>query len=89
MKAILFTQEDTTGFNDLQDRIHVHLISKVGINGFKYSADKWIDVTNTSIYEDKLVMGIDESEPRYNYIMEVLTQEEKDSIVDIEIVDDL
>ena len=28
-------------------------------------------------------MPIDDAEPRYSYIMEVLTQEEKDSIQDI------
>ena len=89
MKAILFTQEDTAGFNVLQEKIHLHMISKIGVDGFKYSADCWARIDDAHIHEDKLCMPIDESEPRYNYIMEVLTQEEKDSIVDIEIVDDL
>lgn len=86
MKAILFTQEDTDGFNALQERIHLHLLSKVGVNGFKYSADCWASSSKASTYNDSLVMPIDESEPRYTYILESLTQEEKDLIEDINIV---
>jgi len=83
MKAILFKQEDTSGFNELQERIHLHMISKIGVDGFKYSATKWADVQEAHINEDHLCMPIDESEPRYNYILEALTQEEIDSIQDI------
>jgi len=83
MKAILFTQEDIAGFNELQERIHLHMISKIGVDGFKYSATKWADAATAYVYEDQLCMAIDDSEPRYSYIIEVLTQEEIDSIQDI------
>ena len=83
MKAILFTQEDTAGFNALQERIHLHMISKIGVDGFHYSADCWANVADAYVYEEQLCMPIDESEPRYIYILEVLTQEEIDSIQDI------
>ena len=88
MKAILFTQEDTAGFNELQERIHLHLISKIGVDGFKYSADCWARVDDAYIYQDQLCMPVNEYEPtRYSYLLEVLTQEEKDSIVDVPISD--
>jgi len=83
MKAILFTQEDTAGFNELQERIHLHMISKIGVDGFKYSATKWADTQEAYIHEDQFCMAIDEREPRHNYILEVLTQQEIDSIQDI------
>jgi len=83
MKAILFTQEDTTGFNALQEKIHLHMISKIGVDGFKYSATKWADTQEANIHEEQLCMAIDETEPRYSHILEVLTQEEIDSIQDI------
>ena len=36
------------------------------------------------VYEDQLCMPVNEYEPvRYGYLLEVLTQEEKDSIVDV------
>jgi hypothetical protein len=87
MKTILFTQQDTEGFDALEQKIHLHLISKVGVDGFKYSADKWADSSEAIVHESKLVMPIDESEPRYTYIMEALSQAEKDSIVDITLAD--
>ena len=88
MKAILFTQEDTAGFNALQERIHLHMISKIGVDGFKYSADCWARVDDAYIYEDQLCMPVNEYEPRrYSYLLEVLTQQEKDSIVDVPIGD--
>jgi hypothetical protein len=88
MKAILFTQEHTAGFNALQERIHLHMISKIGVDGFHYSADCWARVDDAYIYEDQLCMPVNEYEPiRYSYILEVLTQEEKDSIVDVPIGD--
>jgi len=83
MKAILFTQEDTDGFNALQERIHLHMISKIGVDGFHYSADNWARVDDAYIHEEQLCMPIDDAEPRYSYILEVLTQEEIDSIQDI------
>ncbi len=89
MKAILFTQEDTAGFNALQERIHLHLLSKVGVDGFHYSADCWADVADAYVYENQLCMPIVEIPgKRYNYILEVLTQQEKDSIVDVPIGDE-
>ena len=84
MKAILFTQEDTAGFNALQERIHLHLLSKVGVDGFHYSADCWASVESAFVYEDQLCMPVNEYESvRYTYLLEVLTQQEKDSIVDV------
>ena len=86
MKAILFTQEDTAGFNALQERIHLHLESIVG---YKYSADCWASVESAYIYEDQLCMPVNEYEPvRYGYLLEVLTQQEKDSIVDVPVGDE-
>lgn len=83
MKAILFTQEDIVGFNQLQERIHLHLLSKIGVDGFHYSADCWANVADAYVYEEQFCMPIDVAEPRYSYILEVLTQEEIDSIQDI------
>lgn len=83
MKAILFTQEDTAGFNALQEKIHLHLLSKVGVDGFKYSADSWARIDDAYIHQESLCLEIDDEEPRYNYILEALTQEEIDSIQDI------
>jgi len=84
MKAILFTQQDTDGFNALQERIHQHMLTKVGIDGFKYSGSCWASVESAYVYEDQLCMPVNEYEPvRYGYLLEVLTQEEKDSIVDV------
>ena len=85
MKAILFTQEDTAGFDALQQKIHLYLQS---IDGYKYSAVCWARVDNANMYEEKLCMPIDEREPRYTYILEALTEEEIASIQDIEIVHD-
>ncbi len=86
MKAILFTQEDTAGFNALQERIHLQMISKIGVDGFHYSADCWAEVQDAYIYEEQLCMPVNEYEPvRYAYLLEVLTQQEKDSIVDVPI----
>ena len=80
MKVILFTQEDTEGFNLLQEKIHLHLES---ITDFKYSASCWANIESAYIYEDQLCMPIAEEEPRYSLILEVLTQEEIDSIQNI------
>jgi hypothetical protein len=83
MKAILFTEEDVAGFNALQDKIHLYLISKIGVNGFKYSASCWASINGAYIHEEHLCMPIDESEPRYSLILECLTQSEIDLIEDI------
>lgn len=83
MKAILFTQENTSGFNAIEQKIHNYLTSKNGVNGFKYSATKWADSSDAYIHEDQLAMPIDSAEPRYTLILESLTQEEIDSVVDI------
>ena len=80
MKAILFTQENTEEFDALQQKIHLHLMAK---SDYKYSASCWADTESAYIHEEKLCMPIDEREPRYIYILEVLTQEEIDSIQDI------
>lgn len=87
MKAILFTQEDTAGFNALQERIHEHMLTKVGVDGFHYSADDWDSVVDAYIYQDQLCLKIVEDEPRHTFIMQVLTQAEKDSIVDVDITE--
>jgi hypothetical protein len=80
MKAILFTQEDTEGFDALQQKIHLHLMAK---ENHKYSASCWADSATAIVHEEQLCMPIDEAEPRYSYILEVLIQEEIDSIQDI------
>lgn len=80
MKAILFTQEDTSGFDALQQKIHLHLMAK---ENHKYSASCWADSATAIVHEEQLCMPIDEAEPRYSYILEALTQEEIDSIQDI------
>jgi len=80
MKAILFTQEDTQGFDALQQKIHLYLMAK---ENHKYSASCWADSATAIVHEEKLCMPIDEQEPRYSYILEALTQEEIDSIQDI------
>jgi hypothetical protein len=86
MKAILFTQEDTDGFDALQQKIHLHLMAK---ENHKYSASCWADASTAYIYEDQLCMPVNEYEPvRYSYLLEVLTQQEKDSIVDVPISDE-
>jgi hypothetical protein len=72
MKAILFTQEDTVGFNALQERIHLHMLTKIGVDGFHYSADCWASVESAYVYEDQLCMPVNEYEPvRYGYLLEV------------------
>ena len=86
MKAILFTQENTVGFDAIEQKIHNYLLTKVGVNGFKYSANCWASSSKASIYNDSLVMPIDESEPRYNYILESLTEEEIDLIEEITLI---
>jgi len=53
------------------------------VDGYKYSASCWARIDDAHIHEEQLCMPIDESEPRYNYILEALTQEEIDSIQDI------
>lgn len=86
MKAILFTQEDTIIFDAIEQKIHNYLLSKVGENGFKYSASCWASSSEALIHEDSLVMPIDESEPRYTYILESLTEEEIDLIEEINLI---
>ncbi len=83
MKTILFTQEDTDGFNALQERIHLHLLSKVGENEFKYSAACWANLSESIIHEDKLCLPIEEDGLRGSFILEVLSEEEIAAIVDI------
>ena len=80
MKAILFTQEDTEGFDALQQKIHLYLMAK---ENHKYSASCWANSETAIVHEEQLCMPIDESEPRYSLILEALTQEEIDSIQDI------
>ena len=86
MKGILFTQEDTSGFDAIEQKIHIYLLTKVGENGFKYSADCWSESSSALIHEDSLVMPIDESEPRYTYILESLTEEEINLIEEITLI---
>ena len=69
MKTILFTQEDADRFDAIEQKIHNYLLSKVGINGFKYYANCWASSSKASIYNDSLVLPIDESEPRYTCLL--------------------
>jgi hypothetical protein len=86
MKVIKFDTTDTAGFDALQQKIHNHLTSKDGVDGFKYSATKWADSTDapTNTDEGKMALVIEcTSESRYSLILEVLTDAEKATIVDI------
>ena len=83
MKAILFTQEDTEGFDALQQKIHNYLKSKVGENEFKYSASCWANSSESIIHEDKLCLPIEENGLRGSFILEALSEEEIAAIVDV------
>ena len=85
MKVIKFDTTDTAGFDTLQQKIHDHLTSKNGVDGFKYSATKWADSADAPANTDegKIALAIDESEPRYSLILESLSDAEKAAIVDV------
>jgi hypothetical protein len=85
MKVIKFDTTDTAGFDALQQKIHDHLTSKDGVDGFKYSATKWADSTDAPANTDegKIALVIDESEPRNTLILAALTDAEKATIVDV------
>lgn len=85
MKVIKFDTTDTAGFDALQQKIHDHLTSKHGVDGFKYSATKWADSADAPVNTDegKMALVIDESEPRNTLILEALTDAEKATIVDV------
>jgi hypothetical protein len=85
MKVIKFDTTDTAGFDALQQKIHDHLTSKNGVDGFKYSATKWADSADAPANTDegKMALVIDESEPRNTLILAALTHAEKASIVDV------
>ena len=85
MKVIKFDTTDTAGFDALQQKIHDHLTSKNGVDGFKYSATKWADSADAPANTDegKIALAIDESEPRYSLILESLSDAEKAAIVDV------
>ena len=85
MKVIKFDTTDTAGFDALQQKIHDHLSSKNGVDGFKYSATKWADSADAPANTDegKIALTIDESEPRYSLILESLSDAEKAAIVDV------
>jgi len=85
MKVIKFDTTDTAGFDALQQKIHDHLTSKHGVDGFKYSATKWADSADapTNTDEGKMALVIDEAEPRNTLILEALTDAEKATIVDV------
>ena len=85
MKVIKFDTTDTAGFDALQQKIHDHLTSKNGVDGFKYSATKWADSADAPVNTDegKMALVIDESEPRNTLILEALTDAEKATIVDV------
>lgn len=85
MKVIKFDTTDTAGFDALQQKIHDHLTSKNGVDGFKYSATKWADSADAPANTDegKIALTIDESEPRYSLILESLSDAEKAAIVDV------
>jgi hypothetical protein len=85
MKVIKFDTTDTAGFDALQQKIHDHLTSKHGVDGFKYSATKWADSADapTNTDEGKMALVIDEAEPRNTLILAALTDAEKATIVDV------
>jgi len=85
MKVIKFDTTDTAGFDALQQKIHDHLTSKHGVDGFKYSATKWADSADapTNTDEGKMALVIDEAEPRNTLILDALTDAEKATIVDV------
>lgn len=84
MKAILFTDNEKVEFESLQLRIQNHLTSLSGTDGFHYSAERWAGWDNDFVYENKKFIPIRELPiQRYNYIYEILTEEERNSIVDI------
>ena len=85
MKVIKFYTTDTAGFDALQQKIHDHLTSKHGVDGFKYSATKWADSADapTNTDEGKMALVIDEAEPRNTLILAALTDAEKATIVDV------
>ena len=85
MKVIKFDTTDTAGFDALQQKIHDHLTSKHGVDGFKYSATKWADSADapTNTDEGKMALVIDETEPRNTLILEALSDAEKATIVDV------
>jgi len=85
MKVIKFDTTDTAGFDALQQKIHDHLTSKHGVDGFKYSATKWADSADAPVNTDegKMALVIDEAEPRNTLILAALTDAEKATIVDV------
>jgi len=85
MKVIKFDTTDTAGFDALQQKIHDHLTSKHGVDGFKYSATKWADSADapSNTDEGKMALVIDETEPRNTLILDALSDAEKATIVDV------
>jgi hypothetical protein len=86
MKVIKFDTTDTAAFDALQQKIHDHLTSKNGVNGFKYSATKWADSADApaNTDEDKIALVIEcTSQTRYSLILDALTDAEKATIVDV------
>lgn len=83
MKVIKFSIDDRQGFEDLQLKIHNYLLSNLQ----RYSADKYADFDQSIIFENenKIALIIDDNPKRYTLILEALTQEEKDSIQEINI----
>ena len=87
MKIIKFDTTDTAGFDALQQKIHNHLTSKNGVNGFKYSATKWADSADAPANTDegKMALVIEcTSQNRYSLILDALTDAEKATIVDVD-----
>jgi len=82
MKIIKFDIADTQGFEALQSKIHSYLLSKNGVDGFRYVANCWNDINNPikNLSEGKIGVFIEENEPRYSYIISCLDQSEIDSI---------
>lgn len=89
MKGILFAEDAVEDFEALQSKIHLYLISKNGIDGFKYSAGKWACSKTCYTKDNQLVLEIDESEPRHSLILEALDQSEIDAIQEITIEDNI
>lgn len=87
MKIIKLNIGDEAGFNALSEKVHNYLVSKIGVNGFKYSATTWALYSEalTNVDEGKIAFPIDDKKPRYNLILESLSVAEIAMIEDVDI----
>jgi hypothetical protein len=86
MKLIKFNIADTAGADILVNKIHSHLLTKHGVNGYIYTASRWENVSELrkDTVEGKIGVQIDSTYPSYDYIVECLTQDEINSIETVE-----